>query len=235
MRIAAPSFEQLKATLYPIGHRAPYAILPAVPVILDSDGMQRQMEVRVAGEIFVQEKRIDILNTPGRTLDPVALRNAFLAVESPESAIAFLQVCGPFLNHQPGMSTQTITWPEFLEWQRFAKDWVLHGKKRKAPWPKKPDSSQAHSAYDFFSEPDVFADPANGHPILKVTCKTALEVIGASFYIDKLQGINFAECPWCGKLFAKATYGGHEKRFCTPDHSRQAAKSQSRKEQKTGR
>lgn len=201
-----------------------YAVLPSPVLYFERSAGGDEMEVRLNGGVITQVGH-DFVK--GTRLSPKALRERFLAVRSFEEAVTFAQICGPFLELQPGMSTQQIDWALFLEWQSFTKSLMLASNPGSTTWPKtnrkSPVGQQAHD-FTWFTEPELHQRTDDGELYFRFYCSTAMEVVGASIAADKMLGIEFRSCPLCGKVFEAAIHGGHEKLYCTPDHSRRAAK-----------
>jgi hypothetical protein len=169
-------------------------------------------------------------------LAPEVLRDAFLEVKTLEQAVSFLQICGPFLDRQRGNETQDITWKEFQGFQDVARKQMLGLSFAGLPKLRKrldeePPATQINSRADWewFTDPDIVPTRRNDRVYFRFMCWTALETIGASIFADKIiRGAAFKECPVCSKLFEVITVGGHEKRYCTPEHSRRAARERAR-------
>jgi hypothetical protein len=207
-----------------------YATLKDVPVGFERHPIN-QMEVRVLNDSITQVQHIWDPTKP-LGLEAVALREAFLGVGTLEQAVTFLQICGPFIDHQVGKEVQTITWKDFQDWQGFARRILLTTKWSDiAPFPDRvpkhiAQETQYGLRYQWFT--DARLEPRRNLPGIWFMCRTALETIAATISADKtLRRATFKECPFpsCNKIFEAATIGGHEKLYCTPDHSRRAAKA----------
>lgn len=213
------------------GPEPAYVVLASVPVRIHRNEMGDQMAIRVEGQRVTQVGHILEPGLPIR-LPARELRDQFLAVTTFEQFGSFMQICGPFIDRQPGFSTQTVTFSQFKEWQAMTESWMLE---RKLPRPlpsllPKREMPEPGSPYTFFTDPEIYAWKAHGRPLVIYMAHTALDVIAATIAADTWQGITYGKCPECGRLFEAGTFGGYEKRYCTVEHSRKAARVRARKQ-----
>lgn len=165
--------------------------LPPLPVAFSYAFRNFGSAVLVTGTEFLQTTTVvPITRKKKITIDPFKLREAFLRVESQQTLVAFLEICGPFRDYK---LPQNISWSEFLGWQRYLRSLLIGG-------PASPPAliNPHESLANVKEQPllDFKQHKVNGktHPYVEIACYSALEIIGASIFLDRYRSAQFVHC-----------------------------------------
>lgn len=202
-----------------------YAI-PSLRVAFNYSGVSGQAnEVQTVEGLHTQRPGLKRLSNTGETIDPFRLRYAFQHVDSEKSMAEFLAVCGPFRDYT---LPQNISSEEFRDWQVFVQKLMSGHRVRNPPrWP----NEEVESMDRIQDQPHLEIKHAlrSGGLYVEIFCRTALEIIGASIFLDRIGQVSFTkcalvECP--GTVSTKRDY-------CS-DQCRAAAKKQRQRRRAEG-
>ncbi len=133
--------------------------------------------------------------------DASALRDAFFSVKTPEQAVEFLRLSGPFR-----ADSFSVTWAAFLAWQAY------FTRQRTLPkgWGSLPEKCSESSRLRIIGEPSLrtWAVPRrNGKEqvTLLLECDSVVEAVAAVNYLARRAGMIDRTCPGCGIPFEPPT------------------------------
>ena len=126
-----------------------------------------------------------------KTFDPFRLRKAFELVDTPRSALEFLEVCGPFRDYAV---PQVIPYEEFKAWQAYMTSRLQRRFNAELPRYPVPPESATYLLEQPFLELKHAQVSQGAVPNLSITCRTALEMIFASIFLDLFRGSDFVPC-----------------------------------------
>lgn len=168
-----------------------------------------------------------------RQADSYALREAFFNISSVESAVEFLECCGPFRAdvHETSMS-------HISGWQDAFRDWWVYGYNR-FPMPPVIELGEVENeriggslSWEICTQ-TVSEDPRREKVEAWVHCDSAVEAIGAAIALDLISGASFKTCLWCTKVFEVTKENG--RKFCTPACAHRGGQKRRRAEAKAFR
>jgi hypothetical protein len=163
-----------------------------------------------------------------RRADSYALREAFFNISSVESAVEFLECCGPFRAevHETSMS-------HLAGWQDEFRNWWVHGYNR-FPLPPVIELGEIENeriggslSWEICTQ-TLSEDPRREKVEAWVRCDSAVEAIGATIALDLISGASFKSCLWCTKVFEVTKENG--RKFCTPACAHRAGQKRRRAE-----
>lgn len=212
--------------LYP--ERLPfYGLIPTAPLTISCSWLPWRYEVTQEDDLFWQRPGGGPLDVrDGHAMSPMQLRGAFEEVRKPKELAAFLSIAGPFREvPEPKKfhTWQSVSWPEFLEWQKYIRAW-REGKRPPTPPP-------AHNVPDPMKlrDPEIIPETGRSPDGLRLlrhtmTANTVLEAICATVRADEARFADIGMCKLetCKRFFERTSK--HERHYCCTDHARQEAK-----------
>jgi hypothetical protein len=168
-----------------------------------------------------------------RRADSYALREAFFNINSIESAVEFLECCGPFRKdvHETSMS-------HIAGWQEEFRNWWVYGYNRFPLLPVIELGDVENERIGGLLSWEIHTDSTRLDSRLEtveawVHCDSAVEAIGATIALDLISRATFKTCLWCMKVFEVAKENG--RKFCTPECAHRAGQKRRRAEAKAFR
>jgi hypothetical protein len=163
-----------------------------------------------------------------RRADSHALREAFFNISSVQSAVEFLECCGPFRAHVHETSMSHIA-----GWQDAFRNWWVYGYNR-FPMPPVIELGEIENeriggslSWEICTQ-TLSENPRREKVEAWVHCDSAVEAIGATIALDLISGASFKTCLWCTKVFEVTKENG--RKFCTPACAHRAGQKRRRAE-----